>query len=103
MASSSQADIIFLKHESSILRQSYLVAYLDHSSNPVCGFGSATPVLHGTNCTEPNLFHHVETTYRADLNMLLWCFREKMSDLGPTMLICSVTDKKPSLPLRHLR
>ena len=27
--------------------------------------GSAKPVLHGTNSTEPNLFHHGETTYRV--------------------------------------
>ena len=41
------------------------VAYSDHSSNHVCGFGrSAKPVLHGTISTEPNLFHHGETTYR---------------------------------------
>ena len=38
--------------------QSMRVAYSDHSSTPVCGFRSANPVLHGTNSTEPNLFHH---------------------------------------------
>ena len=47
-------------------------------------FGSAKPVLHGTNSTEPNLLHLGETTYNVqgwmtDLNMLLSCFREKMS------------------------
>ena len=46
------------------------VAYSDHSSNPVCGFGSAKPVLLGTNSTEPNLFHHEETTYRV--GWLIW-------------------------------
>ena len=29
------------------------VAYSDHSTNPVCGFRGAKPVLHGTNSTEP--------------------------------------------------
>ena len=46
------------------------VANSDHSTNPVCGFGSAKPVLHGTNNTEPNLFHHGETTYRV--GWLIW-------------------------------
>ena len=57
------ADILFLKHDSSILRQ---------SSNHVCGswkslnsLGRANPVLHGPISTEPNLFHHGETTYRV--------------------------------------
>ena len=27
--------------------------------------GRANPVLHGPNSTEPNLFHHEETTYRV--------------------------------------
>ena len=27
--------------------------------------GRAKPVLHGPNSTEPNLFHHGETTYRV--------------------------------------
>ena len=46
------------------------VAYSDHSTNPVCGFGSAKPVLHGTNSTETNLLHNVETTYRV--GWLIW-------------------------------
>ena len=51
-------DIFVLKHESSIFR-SFI------HPGPVCGFGSAKPVLHGTNSTEPNLFRHGETTYRV--------------------------------------
>ena len=45
--------------------QSMRVAYSDRSTNPVRGFGSAKPVLHGTNSTEPNLFQHGEATYRV--------------------------------------
>ena len=47
--------------------------YVDH--------GRAKPVLRGQNSTEPNLFHHRETTFRFDdcLNMLLSCFRKRMS------------------------
>ena len=60
------------------------VAYSDHSSNSVSGFGSAKPVLHGTNTTEPNLLtswiNHIQG-WMTDLNMLLSCFREKMSEL----------------------
>ena len=51
-------------HQASSL-QSMRVAFSDHSTNPVCGFRRARPVLHGTNSTEPNLFHHGETTYRV--------------------------------------
>ena len=41
-------------------------------------------VLSGPNSTEPNLFHHGETTqgWMTDLYMLLSCLREKMSDAG---------------------
>ena len=46
------------------------VAYSDHSSNHVCGFGSAKSFLHGTNSIEPNLFQHGETTYRV--GWLIW-------------------------------
>ena len=45
--------------------QSTRVAYSDHSSNPVCGFGSAKQVLSGPNITESNLFRHGETTYKV--------------------------------------
>ena len=45
--------------------QSTRVAYSDHSSNPVCGFGSSNPVLLRPNSTESNLFYHGETTYRV--------------------------------------
>ena len=59
-----KAGIFSLKHECTIFR-SFI--------NPVCSFGSAKPVLHGTNSTEPNLFHHEETTYRV--GWLIWiCF-----------------------------
>ena len=44
------ADIIFVKHDSSIFRQ---------SSNLHVVHGGAKPVLCGPNSTEPNLFHHV--------------------------------------------
>ena len=57
-------EFLALKHESRIL---------GHSSNPVCGFGSAKPVLHGTNSTEPNLFHHGETTFRVGW-LILICY-----------------------------
>ena len=49
-------DIFVLKHESSIFR-SFI--------QPCMWFGSAKPVLRGTNSTQPNLFHHGETTYRV--------------------------------------
>ena len=50
----SRTDILFLKYDSSIFRQ---------ASYPV--HGRAKPVLHRPNSTEPNLFHHGETTYRV--------------------------------------
>ena len=59
---------ISLKQTSSF--QSTRVAYSDHSSNPVCGFGSAKPVLLRPNSTESNLFHHGETTYRV--GWMIW-------------------------------
>ena len=49
-------EVFVLKHESSKLR---------YSLYPECGSLSAKPVLHGPNSTEPNLFHHGETTYRV--------------------------------------
>ena len=63
ISSRFRPDILFLKHNSSIFRQ---------SSNPVCcswksqaSSAWAKPVLHGPNSTESNLFHHGETTYRV--------------------------------------
>ena len=46
-----QADILFLKQDSSIFRQSSIS-------------GRSKPVPRGPNSTKPNLFHHGETTYR---------------------------------------
>ena len=69
------------------------VAYSDHSTNPVCGFGSAKSVLQGTNSTESNRFHH-SLGWLTDLNVLLSCFREKMSDRDKHM---------QSLALWHLQ
>ena len=52
---SCRPDSLFLKHGSSILRQ---------SSNPVCGsWKSQAHFLCGLNTTEPYLIHHGETTY----------------------------------------
>ena len=45
-----EPDTLFLKHDSSIFRQ---------SSN----HGRAKQVLRGPNSTEPDLFHHGETTH----------------------------------------
>ena len=50
------ADIIFVKHDSSIFRQ---------SSNLYVVHGGAKPVLCGPNSTEPNMFNHGGTTYRV--------------------------------------
>ena len=58
--------------------QSTRVAYSDHSSSPVCGFGSAKPVLLRPNSTEPTWRYHIHG-WINDLNMLLSCFRTKMS------------------------
>ena len=49
----SPSEIYPEEHTSSIFRQ---------SSNPVSGSWRAKPVIHGPNSTEPNLFHHGETT-----------------------------------------
>ena len=59
-------------HQASSL-QSMRVAFSDHSTNPVCGFRRARPVLHGTNSTESNLIHHGETTYRVG-RMIWLCY-----------------------------
>ena len=68
------ADILFLKHDSGILSGPTL--YVVH--------GRAKPVLRGPNNTEPNLFHHGETTYRVGglseyATVMLSCFRKRMS------------------------
>ena len=41
------------------------VAYSDSPPTLHVVPGRAKPVLHGPNSTEPNLFHHGETTYRV--------------------------------------
>ena len=65
--------MLFLKHGSSILRQ---------SSNPVV-HGRAKPALRGPNSTEPNLFIMEKPHAGLDdcLNMLLSCFRKRRSVL----------------------
>ena len=55
-----------IKERTSLVAFSPGIFSLKHeSSNPVCGFRSAKPVLHGTNSTEPNLFDDGETTYKV--------------------------------------
>ena len=49
-------EVLALKHKSMILGQ---------WSNPVSGWRTAKPVLHWPNSTDPTLFCHGETTYRA--------------------------------------
>ena len=63
----SRTDILFLKYDSSIFRQ---------ASYPV--HGRAKPVLHRPNSTEPNLFHHRETTYRAGWMTVWECCRHAL-------------------------
>ena len=71
---SSQPDIFFLKHDSSIFRQ---------LSNPVSGFCWLGFVLFGPQRTGLAL---PWTTYKVKdcLNMLLLCFRKSMSALNTT-------------------
>ena len=52
----SPAEVIALRHERRIL---------GHWSTLYLVQGRAKPVLHGTNSTESNLFHHGETAYRV--------------------------------------
>ena len=55
LVSERESDIIFLKHDSSIIRQ---------PSNTM-SFMVEPSVLRGQSSIEPNLFHHEETTYRV--------------------------------------
>ena len=71
-------DILFLKHACSILRQSvqfYIDLYFclctvqcilsDSHPTLYVVHERSKPVIRGPNSTEPNLFHHGETTYRV--------------------------------------
>ena len=76
------ADILFLKHDSGILSGPTL--YVVH--------GRAKPVLRGPNNTEPNLFHHGETTYRVG----------RLSETAAGMLKKKDVCSSGAFPLRSL-
>ena len=86
----NKADIVILKHASSIFR---------HSSNPVCGFSMTEQLrLCAVSPMENWLGSSMNQIqgWTTVLRILLWCYRARTSDIHPSSQFFVISDLAPS-------